>query len=590
MIFKNVLCIYPYKQELKTVGFLPPIGLEYIASSIKDMVDTIKVIDLRYEDRPLSSFIDKNTDLALLSYNWDVEAAFVKDTINSIPKDITVIIGGRYATENVNELFDAIPRINGIARGDDEEIVKEIVQKGISPDIDGLSFRSDGTIVHNVLGQGTAALGMGSMALTGRARKAWAAQSGGSQTQQAKKAVDSRWDEWEFYKPGQYNEEDTKVLNDFQAELAQLNKQGSNFSVNYLISGKLSSGQGAGPGGRGTKITNEGMMRVANINVPTNPLFTNREYAKKSKYGNPIAWPLISSLEVMPAMPKSKGIGDYMVVSAHNDTNSYYKPFYEGDTLYSITVEQHCTDITPAEGSYYRTFAMSGHAKVYNQKGELVSEAANILKESFRRHKDKSKRSIVGAHAWESPDWWSRPAHQYTDKDWENIISMWKNEKVRAAEPLYWDEVKVGDEPTPTADMFIMETEGDIAMSIPQFSIDIKKNVLDPKIFPTMVKNKQGIWVLPEYKEKKARGAGGGPMGDMPGGGQGMPQGAGAGGAPQGAGGAGGQGAGGQGMGDGLRRTGSEAAGAAGGGQMMPQTKEIRQQGRTCACPEFPCR
>jgi acyl dehydratase len=93
------------------------------------------------------------------------------------------------------------------------------------------------------------------------------------------------------------------------------------------------------------------MMRVADINVPTNPLFTNREYAKKSKYGNPIAWPLISSLEVMPAMPKSKGIGDYMVVSAHNDTKSYYKPFYEGDTLYSITVEQHCTDIIPAEGS-----------------------------------------------------------------------------------------------------------------------------------------------------------------------------------------------------------------------------------------------
>jgi len=149
MIFKNVLCIYPYKQELKTVAFLPPIGLEYIASSIKGMVDTIKVIDFRYEDMPLSSFIDKDTDLALISCNWDVERDFIKDTINSIPEDITVIVGGRFATENVIELFDAIPRINGIARGDGEEIVKEIVQKGISPDIDGLSFRSDGRIVHN---------------------------------------------------------------------------------------------------------------------------------------------------------------------------------------------------------------------------------------------------------------------------------------------------------------------------------------------------------------------------------------------------------------------------------------------------------
>jgi len=149
MIFKNILCIYPYRQEFKTVGFLPPIGLEYIASAIKDMVDTIKIIDLRYEDKPLSSFIDKDTDLALISYNWNIEGEFVKDTINSIPEDITVIIGGRFATENVNELFDTIPRINGIARGDGEEIVKEIVQKGLSPDIDGLSFRLNGRIVHN---------------------------------------------------------------------------------------------------------------------------------------------------------------------------------------------------------------------------------------------------------------------------------------------------------------------------------------------------------------------------------------------------------------------------------------------------------
>ena len=149
MIFKNVLCIYPYKQELKTVNFLPPIGLEYIASAIKDLVETIKVIDLRYEEKPLSSFIDKDTDLVLISYNWHVEEDLLKDTINSIPEDITVVIGGRSATENVNELFEAIPRINGIARGDGEELVRELIQKGISPDIDGLSFRSNGKIVHN---------------------------------------------------------------------------------------------------------------------------------------------------------------------------------------------------------------------------------------------------------------------------------------------------------------------------------------------------------------------------------------------------------------------------------------------------------
>ena len=94
---------------------------------------------------------------------------------------------------------------------------------------------------------------------------------------------------------------------------------------------------------------------------------------------------------------------------------------------------------------------MSGRCRIYNQKGELVAEGANILKESFRRYKDPAKRNPDGAHAWESPDWWLQPVHIYTDEDWEYIISIWKKEKVRGADPLYWDEVEIGDEPTPTA-------------------------------------------------------------------------------------------------------------------------------------------
>jgi radical SAM superfamily enzyme YgiQ (UPF0313 family) len=149
MKYKNVLCIYPYKQELKTVGFLPPIGLEYIASAIEDIVETLKVIDLRFEKEPLLSFIDENTDLVLISHNWGVEEEFVKNVINSIPEKITVIVGGRYATEHVDELSQHIHRIDGIVRGDGEEIAREIVLKGILPDIDGLSFRSNSEIVHN---------------------------------------------------------------------------------------------------------------------------------------------------------------------------------------------------------------------------------------------------------------------------------------------------------------------------------------------------------------------------------------------------------------------------------------------------------
>jgi anaerobic magnesium-protoporphyrin IX monomethyl ester cyclase len=149
MRYRHVVCIYPFKEELKTMGFLPPIGLEYVASAIEGLVESISVIDLRYEKAPATSFIDGRTDLVLMSINWGVERDFVKSVINSIPEGITVVVGGRHATEYVDELFADIPRIDGIVRGDGEEIARDIVHKGLSQDIDGLSFRKDGKVVHN---------------------------------------------------------------------------------------------------------------------------------------------------------------------------------------------------------------------------------------------------------------------------------------------------------------------------------------------------------------------------------------------------------------------------------------------------------
>jgi acyl dehydratase len=351
------------------------------------------------------------------------------------------------------------------------------------------------TFLKNV-GQGTLAAGVG-LGLPGRA---WVAQPGGPMARKSTDPKDPDWSDWEFYIPNVYDAEDTKILKQFQAELALVNNRGD-VNISDLISGKLEGKPGIS---QGTKITSENISTYAKRYGANNPLWSDSSYAKKTKWGA-LAMPFaVAEPGYMPAMPKSDGIGDYMVVSAHNDVMSYYKPVYEGDTIYRVMDKQYCTDITPNQGSYYRTFAMYGWGKHYNQKGELVAEGANILKESFRRHKDPAKRNPSKAHAWESPDWWSRKAYAYTDKDWEEIINIWKNEKIRGAETLYWDDVKIGDEPPARAVGPIMSGEQiDMMFDIPDWSLNAKQNILDSATFAKMKKNKQGIYVLPEYLEKK---------------------------------------------------------------------------------------
>jgi acyl dehydratase len=356
-----------------------------------------------------------------------------------------------------------------------------------------------------LLGGGTAALGMG---ISGRS---WAAQAppGPPQTPQVQQKTPDDLldcDAWEIYYPDVFDDaEQEKVIKGVRANLEQINKRGD-IDVKDLISGKLDGTPGIGgrgPGG-GTKITLENMMTNARRWGADNPIFTDREYAKKTKYGDLIAVHFIVDAGGWPSIP-STGMGDYKLVSDLNVSLTFHKPVYEGDTIFSVIDRQDCEDITPASGSRYRTWAISGTGRAFNQKGELVVEGSHIVKESYRRHKDPAKRFIGGGNGWESPEWWYyRPPHIYTDEDWEEIKEIWKNERIRGSKVLYWDDVKIGDEPPPRAiGPILTEVEADMHFDIPDWSTDTKKYVLDSKTFAKMVKNKQGVYVLPEHLERK---------------------------------------------------------------------------------------
>ncbi|HUW23539.1 MAG TPA: radical SAM protein [bacterium] len=147
--YKNVLCVYPHQKGIPEKKYCPPIGLEYIATVLEGLVEKVTLIDMRFELN-LDDFIeDDNIDLVCLSVNWDYQREAAINIITRIPSNIKVIVGGRYATVSVEELFAAASNIDIIARGDGEEIIWDIASGLPLREISGISYREGGRIIHN---------------------------------------------------------------------------------------------------------------------------------------------------------------------------------------------------------------------------------------------------------------------------------------------------------------------------------------------------------------------------------------------------------------------------------------------------------
>lgn len=155
MKYKHVLALNPYCRETSaTMGIFPPTGLEYIATNIKDLVGKVTLLDLRYEQeyqdvKILSDFIKKEIDLLCISITWSSRFDAMCDFICKLPDEVTTVVGGNKATLEVESLFVRCPNIDVIVRGEGEETIRDVVAGVPLKDIPGLSYRANGTVVHN---------------------------------------------------------------------------------------------------------------------------------------------------------------------------------------------------------------------------------------------------------------------------------------------------------------------------------------------------------------------------------------------------------------------------------------------------------
>lgn len=153
--YNHALALYPYfRDSTSIVGLFPPTGIEYIATSMKDLVGKVTLLDLRHEKKyqdinNLRDFVKKEIDLLCISIIWSYGFKEICELVSKLPDEIPIIVGGYKATEEVESLFEKCPNIDVIVRGEGEETIKELVKGVPYKDIPGISYRENGKIVHN---------------------------------------------------------------------------------------------------------------------------------------------------------------------------------------------------------------------------------------------------------------------------------------------------------------------------------------------------------------------------------------------------------------------------------------------------------
>jgi acyl dehydratase len=188
----------------------------------------------------------------------------------------------------------------------------------------------------------------------------------------------------------------------------------------------------------GHSINNEEATRIAIRKFAegigdTNPLWTDEEYAKKTRYGTIIAPPSWVFSVFSGIQYSFRGVGGFHSGSAID----FYLPVYRNDV---ITPEMVCTAIEgPKKSAFAEKTVIERNDNLYtNQCGRLVTKVAwEVI------HFERSKAKKTGKyHHVELP-------HPWTEEELRQIEEeVLAEEKARVGTPN-WDDVEVGQKLEP---------------------------------------------------------------------------------------------------------------------------------------------
>jgi len=146
MTWKRPLLVYPYSPDKKSeqlyggLAIINPIGLEVVATALRPHVEDLMLVDMRLETEPLGDLVARfRPDLIAVSLMWGRDE-FVDSLIHSLPPDVTLIVGGLYATRQADEILRDFPETDILCVGYGEEVLRELVERGTPEGVAGLWY------------------------------------------------------------------------------------------------------------------------------------------------------------------------------------------------------------------------------------------------------------------------------------------------------------------------------------------------------------------------------------------------------------------------------------------------------------------
>ena len=125
------------------------INIEYIAAYVEKDVDEIRIVNQEFDDSDITHHLkDFNPDLFGVTMSATDQREGLALCKIAKKRGITTALGGFQPTAIPDEMLK-YPQVDMVFRGESELTMKEFIAQGTPENINGISYRNNGSIVHN---------------------------------------------------------------------------------------------------------------------------------------------------------------------------------------------------------------------------------------------------------------------------------------------------------------------------------------------------------------------------------------------------------------------------------------------------------